>query len=220
MNKVNLLKGLPKGKRTVSVRADKKSAENIRISRLYGHQYFDGDRKYGYGGYSYDGRWQPVAKDIIAHFGLKPGDRVLDIGAAKGFLVKDLGQAMAGLDVYGTDISSYALKCCEKEVVGQLHLHDLNTPLPFPDNSFDAVVCINTLHNLKRENVILALREMTRVVREDKIFVQVDSYETIEQQEIFLDWVLTAYTHDFPEGWLNIFREADYCGDYNWTIIS
>src|SRR5260370_962448 len=87
---INLLSKLPRGKRNVNARAEAKTDEIIAISRQYGELYFDGPRKYGYGGYRYDGRWIPVAEDMVKHFDLKPGDRVLDVGCGKGFLVKDL----------------------------------------------------------------------------------------------------------------------------------
>ena len=96
--------------------------------------YWDGPREYGYGGYRYDGRWRPVARDIIAHFGLKPGMRVLDVGCGKGFLVKDLMLECPGLEAFGLDISHYALMHCEPEVVGRLHLGSAES-LPFPDGS-------------------------------------------------------------------------------------
>jgi hypothetical protein len=51
-------------------------------------------------------------------------------------------------------------------------------------------------------------------------FLQVDSYRTPAQKEIFESWVLTAYTHDYPDGWRRIFDEAGYTGDYNWTLIN
>ena len=87
---VHLLSKLPRGKRNVNARAEAKTDEAIAISRQYGELYFDGPRKYGYGGYRYDGRWIPVAEDMVKHFDLKAGDRVLDVGCGKGFLVKDL----------------------------------------------------------------------------------------------------------------------------------
>ena len=122
MKKINLLKSLPKTKRSINQRSESKNSKVVRISREYGKMYFDGPRKYGYGGYSYDGRWIPVAKDIIKHFKLKSGMRVLDVGCAKGFLVKDLMIACPGLEVFGIDISEYAIKNCEKETVGRLHI--------------------------------------------------------------------------------------------------
>ncbi len=217
MGEVNLLAKLPKGKRNLNARATAKTDEHVRISREYGQMYFDGPREYGYGGYRYDGRWLPVARDMIAHFGLKPGDRVLDVGCAKGFLVKDLMLACPGLEAFGVDVSRYALMHCEPEVVGRLHLGNA-TDLPFPDGSFQAVISLNTIHNLEREDCIRALREMERLAP-GRGFVQVDSYRTAEQRAVFVDWVLTAKYHDYPAGWVETFAVAGYTGDYYWTII-
>ena len=215
MAEINLLRSLPQGKRNVKARETAKTNEHISISREYGEMYFDGPREYGYGGYSYDGRWKPVAKDIVEHFNLKPGDRVLDIGSAKGFLVKDL--LALGIDAYGIDISYYALMHCEPEVVGRLQLGSADH-LPFPDKSFAAVISINTIHNLPYKRCVNAVREMQRLAP-GKGFIQVDSYRTPEQKEIFESWVLTAMYHDYPEGWVKLFQEAGYTGDWYWTII-
>ena len=179
MAEVNLLAKLPRGKRNVNARAEAKTQEIVDISRQYGELYFDGPRKYGYGGYRYDGRWIPVAEDIVKHFKLKPGDRVLDVGAGKGFLVKDLLKVLPGLEAFGLDISEYALMHCEPEVVGRLHLGNA-AKLPFPDNSFACVLSLNTIHNLDRADLITALKEMERLAP-GRGFVQVDSYRTPEQ---------------------------------------
>ena len=215
MSEIDLLRSLPKGKRNVKARETAKTEEHIRISKEYGQMYFDGPREYGYGGYRYDGRWQPVASDIVRHFGLKPGDRVLDVGCAKGFLVKDL--LALGIDAYGIDVSHYALMHCEPEVVGRLQLGSADS-LPFPDRSFSAVLSLNTIHNLSRNRCKLALHEIERLAP-GKGFVQVDSYRTTEQKAVFESWVLTAELYDYPEGWRSLFDEAGYTGDWYWTII-
>lgn len=215
MAEINLLRSLPKGKRNVSDRADTKTDEHIRISREYGEMYFDGPREYGYGGYRYDGRWQPVAKEIVSHFGLKAGDRVLDVGCAKGFLIKDL--VSLGIDAYGVDVSHYALMNCEPEVVGRLQIGSAQS-LPFPDKSFDAVLSVNTIHNLTKDRCKIALQEIERLAP-GKGFVQIDSYRTPEQKKIFERWVLTAEFHDYPDGWIALFNEAGYTGNYYWTIL-
>ncbi len=217
MSEVNLLAKLPRSQRNVSLRTTSKTADVIAISRLFGHEYFDGPREYGYGGYRYDGRWVPVARDIVAHFGLKAGDRVLDVGCAKGFLVKDLMQVCPGLEAFGLDISEYALMHCEPEVIGRLHLGAADRLL-FPDNSFKAALSINTIHNYDRNGVIRCLKEMQRVSG-GRAFVQVDSYHTEEQRNLFLDWVLTAKFHGYPDEWRQVFAEAGYTGDYFWTLV-
>lgn len=214
MKQVHLLSSLPKIKRNITARAEGKTDEVIAASNEFGQLYFDGPRAYGYGGYRYDGRWKSVARDIIAHFGLKPGDRVLDVGCAKGFLVKDL--LAEGIDAFGLDISKYALRHGEPETLGRLHLGDA-TFLPFPSDSFNAVISINTLHNLAGLELLMAIGEIERVAP-GRGFVVVDAYHDEEQKRAFLDWVLTAKSHGYPQDWIGWFNEAGYTGDYDWTI--
>ena len=217
MTEVDLLKALPKTKRNIQKRVLGKDPAVVAIAKQYGEMYWDGPREYGYGGYRYDGRWRAVARDIISHFGLMAGMRVLDVGCGKGFLVKDLMLECPGLEVYGLDVSLYALMNCEGEVAGRLHLGTAEK-MPFPDQSFDCVLSLNTIHNFPRSRAVRAIKEIQRISI-GKSFVQVDSYHTPEQKEIFESWVLTAEFHDYPSGWLKVFAEAGYTGDYFWTII-
>ena len=217
MAEVDLLRALPKTERNIQKRAEAKDAAVVAVAKQFGEMYWDGPREYGYGGYRYDGRWRPVARDIITHFGLKPGMRALDVGCGKGFLVKDLMVECPGLEAFGVDISRYALMHCERDVAGRLHLGSAES-LPFPDRSFDAVISINTLHNLSRERVIVAIKEIERLAP-GHAFVQVDAYYTPEQRELFMQWVLTAEFHGYPEQWLQVFKEAGYTGDWYWTVL-
>lgn len=216
MAEVNLLAKYPKAKRNVTARLSGKE-ENRALAMKFGKEYFDGTREQGYGGFRYDGRWIPIAKDIVRHFDLKAGDRVLDIGCAKGFLVKDLMKVCPGLEVFGLDISSYAVMNCEPEVVGRLHVGDARA-LPFPDGSFRVALSINAVHNLEREDCVMALREMQRVAPEGG-YVQVDAYRSPEERQVFEDWMLTAKTYAMPHEWVDILNEAGYRGDYYWTIL-
>lgn len=215
---VDLLRALPKTRRNLEARLDARNPEVIRISKEYGEMYFDGPRDYGYGGYRYDGRWVPVARDIVEHFGLRPGDRVLDVGCAKGYLVRDLLHVLPGLDVFGLDVSEYALMHCHPDVIGRLHLGTADR-LPFPDASFACVISLDTVHNLPRDRARRALAEIQRLSG-GRAFVRVDSYRTPEEKAVFESWVLTAEFHDFPDGWLALFDEAGYTGDWTWTIIA
>lgn len=217
---VALLRSLPKVKRDLVGRKADKSPEVVAIARQFGREYFDGDRKFGYGGYYHDGRWFPVARDIINYYRLGIGGKILDVGCAKGFLVNDLTRAssFSAADVFGLDVSRYAVvEQPHPSMVGRLHLGSADD-LPFPDRSFDLVLSINTLHNLPRPRLVKALREMRRVSR-GKMFVQVDSYRTPEEKALFEDWVLTAEWHGYPDDWLALFAEAGYDGDYAWTIV-
>ncbi len=218
MRQIDFLKSIPKTVRNVKKRAKKKTPEIIEIARKYGEEYFDGDRKYGYGGYYNDGRWNSVAKDFIEYYKLQPGSRVLDIGCAKGFLLKAFKDQIPDLYVRGIEISDYAIRCADEILDGCLYWASADL-LPFEDKSFDLVISINTIHNLPRERAKKALQEIMRVSATGNAFVQVDSYYTPNQKQIFEDWVLTAMYHDYPDEWLKLFKEAGYVGDYNWTVV-
>lgn len=217
MNEINLLKSLPKPKRDILERSNLKNAKVVEISKKFGFEYFDGPREFGYGGYKYDGRWRSVAKDLIDYYQLTQGMKVLDIGCAKGFLVKDLMIECPGLEVFGVDISEYAILNCEPELVGRLHFGNAKKLL-FPNNSFDLVLSINTIHNLSRPEAGKALTEIQRISK-DKSFVVVDSYYTSTQKVKFESWALTAKYHDYPEEWTKLFKESGYTGDYYWTVV-
>lgn len=213
---VDLLRSIPRPKRNLAERSQLRNPDVVRESKRFGQMYFDGPREYGYGGYHYDGRWKTVARDVVEHFNLSAGDRVLDVGAAKGFLVKDLLDRE--IDCYGIDISEYAVTNCHPDVVGRIHVGSVER-LHFPDESFAAVLAIDVVHNLPRSRAIAALSEIQRLSG-GRAFVRVDSYHTEEQRRIFEGWVLTAEFHEYPSGWLQVFHEAGYQGDYSWTVIS
>ena len=218
MKKVNLLNVSKGSKRDLGLRRGITYEEKLTSSE-FGKEYFDGNRRLGYGGYTYDGRWIKVANEVVKLFNLKPGAKVLDIGCGKGFLVNDLINSCQ-IDAYGVDISTYALLHSMKEVTGRLHLHDMRK-LTFPDDSFDAVLCINTLHNLSKIEAYAAIKEMSRVVKsQENIFIQVDSYRNNEDLKIFEDWVLTAKLYMTPSDWLSFFKDCNYRGSYFWTILN
>jgi SAM-dependent methyltransferase len=215
MGEVNLLDTYPRSKRPIAQR-EAAVPEQRAIARQFGMEYFDGDRTQGYGGYRYDGRWVSVATRMRDFYGLKSGDRILDVGCAKGFLLCDLLKVVPGVRVAGLDISPYALEHSMDDVRPFLVQAGADA-LPFADQSFDLVISINTVHNLDRQRCVAALREMERVSRRFK-YVQVDSWLTDEQQQNFERWVLTALTYHDPEGWRKLFAEAGFEGDYYWTI--
>jgi SAM-dependent methyltransferase len=216
MAEVNLLKTYPKAVRDIAQRVRGKDA-NRALALKFGFEYFDGPREQGYGGYHYDGRWVPIARAFVAHFGLKPGDRVLDVGCAKGFLVKDLADVCPGLEVYGLDISHYALTHAHQDTAGRV-LRGSCDRLPFDDRSFDAVICINTIHNLEPARCATAIRELQRVSK-GRGFIQVDAYRSVAERQLFEDWMLTAKTYHTPEAWEALFASCGYSGDYFWTVL-
>ena len=215
MKKINLLKSIKKVKRQINKRKLNKSKNTIKIANQFGKEYFDGSRKYGYGGYCYDGRWKKVVKDFIKYYNLKPGDKVLDIGCAKGYFVKDFLEKK--IDAYGVDISDYAIKNCHPNVKSRLRINNAKK-LPFNNNSFKLVISINTLHNLNKNDCKKAIKEIMRISSKHT-YIQVDAYRNEEEKKIFKDWVLTAKFHTYCNKWEQFFEEIKYKGEYYWTFV-
>lgn len=187
-------------------------ADCAKVAKQFGKDYFDGGRQHGYGGYRYlEGRWLPLAQDLARHYGLKAGDRVLDVGCGKGFLLHEFTRAVPGLNVEGLDISSYAIENSKEEVKPFLRVGNA-VELPYPDQSFDLVVSINTLHNLAIYDLVKALREMERVGRHK--YLVVDGYRTEEEKANLMYWQITCECFFTPQEWEWIFEQAGYTGDY------
>jgi len=192
-------------------------AEAAKLAKQFNYDYWDGDRRVGYGGYHYDGRWRTVAKQMAEHYGLKAGDKVLDVGCGKAFLVYDLSQAVQGLTVVGVDISSYAIQNAKEETRPHLALCHANR-LSFPDESFDLVYSINTLHNLYCYDLNLALQEMQRVSRRHA-YICVESYRNEEEKTNLLYWQLTCECFYTPEEWKWWFGQCGYTGDHSFIFF-
>lgn len=197
---------------------DADKAECAKIAKEFGREYWDGDRKYGYGGYSYDGRWRPVAEKMASYYDMKRGDRLLDVGCGKGYLLYELTQIVPGLEVVGIDISEYGIANAKSEIRRRLLVADaLN--LPFEGGTFDIAISLATFHNLYVFDAIAALREMQRVCRTNKKYVMVESYRNESEKANLLYWQLTCESFFTPEEWCWCFNQADYKGDYGFIYF-
>ena len=214
---IDLLKNYPRTKRNVDERGATKTDDVRRVARQFGKDFFDGDRKYGYGGFKYLSRfWQPVIPSFQKHFGLTSRSSVLDVGCAKGFMLHDLLELIPDITVSGVDISDYAIENAMDDIKSKIQVADAKN-LPFPDNSFDVVISINTIHNLDRYDCAQALREIERVSRTGS-FITVDAYRNEEEKERMFAWNLTAKTIMSVDEWKAFFEEVGYTGDYFWFV--
>ena len=215
IKEINLLKKYPKTKRDLSKRGNEKTEEDRIIARRFDKEFFDGDRKNGYGGYYYNSKfWTEVVKDLNNFYKLKNGSKILDIGCGKGFMLFDFMKLNPNFVLEGIDISDYAITNAVPEVKKFLKIGDAKR-LPYEDNSFDLVISINTTHNLEINQCKKALSEMERVSRKDKYLI-VDAYSNeIEKDRIFA-WNLTAKTILSTNEWISLFEEAGYTGHYYW----
>jgi SAM-dependent methyltransferase len=214
---IDLLINYPRTRRNVDERGQVKTADDQRIARQFGREFFDGDRRHGYGGFNYNPRfWQPVVPTMQEWFALTAASSLLDVGCAKGFMLHDLALLIPGITMKGIDVSDYAIGNALEDVKPHLQVADAKA-LPFPDKSFDVVIAINTIHNLAREKCALALREIARVASKGA-FVTVDAYRNEEERERMMAWNLTAQTIMHVDEWKAFFAQNGYNGDYYWFI--
>lgn len=197
------------------VSADK--AECARIAKEYGYDYWDGDRKYGYGGYRYDGRWRSVAEKIAEHYNLKAGQKVLDVGCGMAHLLYELTQTVPGLEIKGIDVSSYALEHAKEEIRDCLQCGKAQE-LPFEDNEFDLVISLTTLHNLKVFDLKKAVQEIERVSKANS-YIMVESFRNDEEEVNMLYWQLTCASYYSVEEWEWLYKEWGYTGDYSFIFF-
>jgi len=216
-HEIDLMANYPQPKRDVESRGEAKTEEDRAIARKFGKEFFDGERRHGYGGFNYSPRfWQPVVSSFQKHFNLTAESSLLDVGCAKGFMMHDFAELIPGITVKGTDISQYAIEHTIEDMRPHVQVADAQD-LPFPDNSFDVVISINTIHNLDREECAQALREIERVSK-GKSFVTVDAYRNEADRDRMFAWNLTAKTMMSTGEWIHFFGEAGYSGDYYWFI--
>jgi SAM-dependent methyltransferase len=192
-------------------------AECAAVAKLFGKDYWDGERQYGYGGYKYDGRWLAVAEKMAQHYGLKSGDRILDVGCGKGFLLYEFTRAVPGAEVSGIDISRYAVDNSKEEIRTRLSV-GLAQDLPYPDGSFDFVYSITTLHNLYIYDLKKAVQHIQRVSR-GKSYILVEAYRNEREKANLLYWQLTCECFYTPAEWEWLFNEWGYTGDYGFIYF-
>jgi len=187
-------------------------AESAAIATQFGADYWDGDRRYGYGGYTYDGRWRPMVQKIADHYGLKPGMRILDVGCGKGYLLHEFTQVVPGADVAGLEISEYAIEHAKPEIKDAIRQGNAKD-LPFDDDAFDLVVSLGCLHNLANYDLDRAAREIERVGKGPK-YIMVESFRNESEKANLLYWQLTCRAFHSPQEWEWLLGQAGYTGDY------
>ena len=189
-----------------------------KIAKKYSEQYWDGDRKFGYGGYKYiPGRWKSVAEQLIKTYKLGPESRVLDAGCGKGFLLYEMKLLEPKLEIKGFDISDYAINNCHAKIKSSIFLHDVRNKFPFKDKEFDLVISLGVVHNLKVFDVKKAVQEIERVGK--AAYVMVESYRTLEELFNLQCWALTCESFFNTEEWTWVFKSFDYNGDYEFIFF-
>ena len=184
----------------------------------YGGDYWDGDRKYGYGGYKYiPGRWKDVAQLLIDNYSLKANSKVLDVGCGKGYLLYEMLKIEPELDIYGFDISDYAIKNSKEEIKEKLFVGKAEDKIKFNNKEFDLTISLGVLHNLSYKNLVVAVDEIKRVSK--KSYIMVESYSNNEELFNLQCWALTAETLIDTNSWKWLMKKSGYKGDYEFIYF-
>jgi protein-L-isoaspartate(D-aspartate) O-methyltransferase len=193
-------------------------AKVAELAKQWGYDYWDGDRRINYGGYHYiEGRWEKVARSMVKYYNLSKAPKILDIGCGKGFLLFDFLKVVPDAEIFGIDISEYAIENGKEEIKDRLQVGNA-TKLPWPDSYFDLVISINTFHNLHNYDLNKALREFERVGKDNK-YICVESYRTEEEKTNLLYWQATCEAFCNPEEWEWWFKQTGYTGDHSFIYF-
>ena len=205
-------------KRNYIERMNNEKVNCSKVAKKYEKKYWDGDRKFGYGGYKYiPGRWKDVAQKLINTYNLKSGSSVLDVGCGKGFLLHEMKLLLPDLKISGFDISKHALAEARVEIKKNLFTHRAQKPYPFKDKQFDLVISLGCLHNLKIFELELALKEIERVGKQG--YIMLESYRNENELFNLQCWALTCESFFNQKEWIWIYEKFGYKGDYEFIYF-
>lgn len=186
-------------------------------AKEYEQDYWDGDRRYGYGGYKYDGRWKIVAEQLIDIYGLTSSSKILDVGCGKAHLLFELKKLLPGAELTGFDISQHGLADTPPEIREDVFRYRAQDSYPWGDKYFDLIISLGTLHNLRLFELKNALSEIERTGKSK--YVMVESYRN--ELELFnLEcWALTAESLFDTAEWIWLYNHFGYTGDYEFIYF-
>ncbi|MCB0333326.1 MAG: methyltransferase domain-containing protein [Bdellovibrionales bacterium] len=171
--------------------------------KQYGFDYFDNpEMGIGYGGYKYDGRYKAAAEAMVKHYHLQKGDRILEIGCAKGFILVEF--LKLGLEVYGIDASEYATENAHPDVAQSIQKGDAAN-LPFNDSYFALVFGKEVLPHIDERQVETVVRECLRVSK-GPVFFEIGCGSSEEGVALMNEWDHTHKCTHTKDWWENLFQ--------------
>ena len=201
-----------KTQRNYFQRMKDKKIECMKVARKYNFNYWDGKRKYGYGGYRYiPNLMRPVAQKLIKKYKLSNKSKILDVGCGKGFVLFEIKKILPKIKITGFDISKYGIRNAKKEVKKNLFVHRAQDKFPFKKNEFDLVFSIHCLHNLKIFDLKKAIKEIQRVGKSK--YIALEGYRNEKELFNLQCWALTAESFFTDQEWIWIYNQFGYSGE-------
>ena len=131
---------------------------------------------------------------MVMAMGLPLKQRMLEIGCGQGIVLPPLFQLSKPTRLVGIDIDEFLIRAASKRlqqrrVPAELYVRDVRK-MPFPDESFDAIIDFGTCYHISHR--LKALKEIARVLSPGGIFV----YETRINQ--FLSHPVRSFGRTLP----------------------
>mgnify|MGYP001177226579 CR=1 FL=1 len=190
----------------------------MKIAKKYNFHYWDGNRKYGYGGYKYiEGYWTNIAKKIISIYKLNNTSSLLDVGCGKAFLLYEIKKILPKIRIVGFDSSKYAIKNSKKEIKKNLFIHKAQNKFKFKDYEFDLAISINCIHNLEIFDLEKCIKEITRVSK--KSYIATESYRNEKELFNLQCWALTCESFYSKSEWIWLLKKFGYNRDYEFIYF-
>lgn len=188
-------------------------------SRKFSKEYWDGDRKFGYGGYKYiEGRNNEIINKITKKYKLTDKSKILDVGCGKGFLLHDFRLKFPNSYLKGIDISAHAIKNSSTLIKKNVFRFDARKKLPFKNKEFDLCISAGTLHNFEVNELKNSLKEISRISKNS--IIMVESYRNEKELFNLQCWALTAKSFFSVKEWIWLFKEYNYKGDYDFIFFT
>lgn len=215
MREFNALRAYPQPKEPRYVGPNIRTINNRIIASYRDERYYDGDRKNGYGGFKYDGRWKKIVESMVLDYGLNEKSALLQIGCEKGFLLHDFHERFPTMKIRGAEMSDYAIAHSMPSIKEYIVKTDFNK-LPFEDGEFDFVIATGVIYTLTLRDAISALEEIQRVGK-GKSFITLGAYRNEQGERLFRSWSVLGCTILHVDDWIKVLNEAGYTGDYHFT---
>lgn len=123
-------------------------------------------------------RDRAIKRRVLARAEIASGEEVLDVGCGTGTLAVAAARAAAGVKVTGLDADASILTRARRRAaeagLGIRFDEGTSTALPYPDASFDVVLCTLMLHHLPDDAKRQTANEIARVLRPGRRLVVAD----------------------------------------------
>ncbi|NDD59280.1 MAG: class I SAM-dependent methyltransferase [Chlamydiae bacterium] len=155
---------------------------------------------------------------MIRWYGLDQNSSVLQIGSDKGFLLEAFRDQLPYMNVYGVEISDYAISCTSPEIREKIVKAPF-THIPFDDKKFDLVIAIGPVYSLSLADAIQCLKEIKRVGKQNS-FITLGAYENQSDKNLFNNWTLLGTTILSKKEWVYVLNHVGYEGDYKFNTAA